>query len=217
MFDMGFTEMMLIGIVALVIIGPERLPGVARTAGKYFSRLRSFMMNVRADVESELKADELREMLKKQQEELSSLKDVVNDVGKDINFSEDIGVAEIKKSIEDAMPDLDTSVDPEPIAETRPAPKAPVKASSKKKSTAKKKASPKTKLTQKASPKKSKAAPASTKAKAAPKKAKVSAKAKAAPKTKTTTKTRAKPKTVAKSKTGSSWASSIAPPGSDKA
>jgi sec-independent protein translocase protein TatB len=221
MFDMGFTEMMLIGIVALVVIGPERLPGVARTAGKYFSRLRNFMTNVRADVESELKADELREMLKKQQEELSSLKDVVNDVGKDINLSEDIGVAEIKKSIEDTMPDLDTSVDPEPIAETRPAPKAPVKASSKKKSTAKKKASPKTKLAQKASPKKSKAALASTKAKAAPKKAKVSAKvkaapnkAKAAPKTKPTTKTRAKPKTVAKSKTGSSWASSIVPPGS---
>ena len=222
MFDMGFTEVMLISIVALVVIGPERLPGVARTAGKYFSRLRNFMTNVRADVESELKADELREMLKKQQEELSSLKDVVSDVGKDLNLSEDIGAAEIKKSIEDAMPDLDTSVDPEPIAETRPAPKAPVKASSKKKTTAKKKASPKIKLTQKTTPKKSKTAPrASTKAKAAPKKAKVSAKAKAAPKTakaapktKATTKTRAKPKTVAKSKTGSSWASSIVPPGS---
>jgi len=227
MFDMGFTEMMLIGIVALVVIGPERLPGVARTAGKYFSRLRNFMTNVRADVESELKADELREMIKKQQEELSSLKDVVNDVGKDINLSEDIGVAEIKKSIEDAIPNLDTSVDPEPIAETRPAPKASIKARLKKKSTAKKKASPKTKLAQKASPKKSKAAPASTKAKvsgkakAAPKKAKVSAKAKAtpkkakaAPKTKTTTKTGAKSKTAAKSKISSSWASSIVPPGS---
>ena len=87
MFDMGFTEMMLIGIVALVVIGPERLPGVARTAGKYFTRLRNFMMNVRADVESELKADELREILKKQAEELSSLKDVVNEAGKDLNLS----------------------------------------------------------------------------------------------------------------------------------
>ena len=36
MFDMGFTEMMLIGIVALVVIGPERLPSVARTVGRYF-------------------------------------------------------------------------------------------------------------------------------------------------------------------------------------
>jgi len=42
MFDMGFTELMLIGIVALVVIGPERLPGVARTAGKYVGRLKRF-------------------------------------------------------------------------------------------------------------------------------------------------------------------------------
>ena len=219
MFDMGFTEMMLIGIVALVVIGPERLPGVARTAGKYFSKLRNFMMNVRADVESELKADELREMLKKQQEELSSLKNVVGDVGKDFNLSEDIGAAEIKKSIEEAMPDLDTTLDPEPIAKTNPAPKASVKASSKKKSTAKKKASPKTKLTPKATPKKAKVAPrASAATKAAPKKAKASAKAKAAPKAGTTAKTRAKTKSAAKleSNIGSSWASAIVPPGSDK-
>ena len=52
MFDMGFTEMMLIGIVALVVIGPERLPGVARTAGKYVGRLKRFMTSVK-EVEKE--------------------------------------------------------------------------------------------------------------------------------------------------------------------
>ena len=70
MFDMGFTEMMLIGIVALIVIGPERLPGVARTAGKYFGRLKRFMTSVRADVEQELRADELRQILAQQQREL---------------------------------------------------------------------------------------------------------------------------------------------------
>ncbi len=159
MFDMGFTEMMLIGIVALVIIGPERLPGVARTAGKYFSRLRNFMMNVRADVESELKADELREMLAQQQKELSSLKDAVSDVGKDLNLSEDLGVVDIKKSIQEAMPDLNTSLEPEPVAEVT----RPVKASPRKKVSSKKKATSKKKPTLKA-----KAAP---RAKATPKKA----------------------------------------------
>jgi len=219
MFDMGFTEMMLIGIVALVVIGPERLPGVARTAGKYFTRLRNFMMDVRADVESELKADELREMLKKQQEELRSLKDVVSDVGKDLNLSEDIGVAEIKKSIEDAMPDLDTRLDPDPVPETKAEPKKSVKVSSKKK-VAGKKASPKPKAAPKAkaTPKKSKAASKlSPKAKAAPKKAKVTPNGvKAVPETKVATKTRAKPKTTAKLKpeTESGWASSIVLPGS---
>lgn len=85
MFDIGFTEMLLIGVVALVVIGPEKLPGVARTAGKYFSRLKRFMSNVKADVESELRADELREILAKQQEELNSLKNVVRDAGKNMD------------------------------------------------------------------------------------------------------------------------------------
>ncbi len=84
MFDMGFTEMLLISIVALIVIGPEKLPGVARTAGKYFTRLKRFMTDVKADVESELRADELRDILKEQQKELDSLKNAVSDVGKDI-------------------------------------------------------------------------------------------------------------------------------------
>ena len=87
MFDMGFTELVLIGIVGLIVIGPERLPGVARTAGKYFGKLRRFMSNVKADVESELRADELREILNKQSDELESLKKVVNDVGNDVTKS----------------------------------------------------------------------------------------------------------------------------------
>ncbi len=87
MFDMGFTEMMLIGIVALVVIGPERLPGAARTAGKYFGKLKRFVSNVRHDVEAELRADELREIVAQQQQQLDSLKQAVSDVGKDVNES----------------------------------------------------------------------------------------------------------------------------------
>ncbi len=84
MFDMGFTEMMLIGIVALIVIGPERLPGVARTAGKYFGRLKRFVTSVKADVEQELRADELREILAKQQRELDSLRDTISDAGHEL-------------------------------------------------------------------------------------------------------------------------------------
>ena len=84
MFDMGFTEMMLIGIVALIVIGPERLPGVARTAGKYFGRLKRFMTTVKADVEQELRADELRQILADQQRELDTLKDSINTAGREI-------------------------------------------------------------------------------------------------------------------------------------
>lgn len=234
MFDMGFTEIMLISIVALVVIGPERLPGVARTAGKYFTKLRNFVMDVRADVESELKADELREILAQQEKELSSLKNAVKDVGKDLNLSEDLGVAEIKKSIEDAMPNLDDSINPEPIAKARPAPKASAKSNSKAKASSSKKAAVKKSVSnkkaitkKKASPKlkqvvKAKTAPAEVKtrakAKAAPKKAKaISKKAKTAPKTKSVARVGGKPKTAAKLKpeAESSWTSSIvAPPAS---
>ena len=83
MFDMGFTELALIGIVALVVIGPERLPGVARTAGKYFGRLKRFMTTVKADVEQELRADELRSILADQQKELNTLKDSISGAGKE--------------------------------------------------------------------------------------------------------------------------------------
>ncbi len=97
MFDMGFTEVVLIGVVVLVVIGPERLPGVAITVGKYVGRLKRFMTNVRADVESEFKTDEIRKLLAAQQEELSSLKDVVSEASKGLDMS---GVS---KSIDDSM------------------------------------------------------------------------------------------------------------------
>ncbi len=105
MFDMGFTEMMLIGIVALIVIGPERLPGVARTAGKYFGRLKRFVTSVKADVEQELRADELREILAKQQRELDSLRDTISDAGRELeNEAGAIGKAgeTLAQSLDDA-------------------------------------------------------------------------------------------------------------------
>jgi sec-independent protein translocase protein TatB len=109
MFDFGFAEMLVVGIVALLVIGPERLPSVARKAGSYFARVRRFVTNVRADVEREFRTDELQKMLKQQQDELRSLKDVVNEARKDA----DLGSIEksIKQAgeqiLDDIKPDLD--------------------------------------------------------------------------------------------------------------
>lgn len=66
MFDMGFWEMVVIGIVALVVIGPERLPKVARIAGLWIGRARRTMASVQDEIRRELKADELKEILDKQ-------------------------------------------------------------------------------------------------------------------------------------------------------
>lgn len=103
MFDMGFTELALIGIVALVVIGPERLPGVARTAGKYFGRLKRFMTTIKADVEQELRADELRAILADQQKELNTLKDSISGAGKE--FEKDISA--VSEAVDSLAQDID--------------------------------------------------------------------------------------------------------------
>ncbi len=59
MFDVGFSEMLVIAIVALVVIGPERLPKVARTAGILFGRLQRYVAQVKADINREMEAADL--------------------------------------------------------------------------------------------------------------------------------------------------------------
>ena len=66
MFDVGFWELSLIALVALLVIGPERLPKVARVAGLWIGRGRRMIGSVKADIEREIKAEELKEVLNKQ-------------------------------------------------------------------------------------------------------------------------------------------------------
>lgn len=60
MFDIGFTELLVIGVVALIVIGPERLPKVARTAGHLYGRMQRYVSSVRSDISREMEIDELR-------------------------------------------------------------------------------------------------------------------------------------------------------------
>jgi len=64
MFDIGFSEFVLIGIVALIVLGPERLPGAARTVGALLRRARNSWANVRTEVERELAAEELKRSMR---------------------------------------------------------------------------------------------------------------------------------------------------------
>lgn len=66
MFDVGFWELSLIALVALLVIGPERLPKVARIVGLWIGRGRRIISSVKADIEREIKAEELKEVLNKQ-------------------------------------------------------------------------------------------------------------------------------------------------------
>ena len=60
MFDIGFTELLVIGVVALIVIGPERLPKVARTAGHLFGRMQRYVSTVKSDISREIELEELR-------------------------------------------------------------------------------------------------------------------------------------------------------------
>ncbi|MFZ5485022.1 MAG: Sec-independent protein translocase protein TatB [Pseudomonadota bacterium] len=62
MFDIGFTELLVIGVVALLVIGPERLPKVARTAGAWMGRLNRYVSEVKGDINRELRMEELRKL-----------------------------------------------------------------------------------------------------------------------------------------------------------
>ncbi|MCB1751414.1 MAG: twin-arginine translocase subunit TatB [Gammaproteobacteria bacterium] len=79
MFDIGFWELMLIGLVALVVVGPERLPKLAYTAGKWLSKGRSMLNAVKSEIEKEIKAEELKQILEKQKKQLNPLKDVIEE------------------------------------------------------------------------------------------------------------------------------------------
>ncbi len=62
MFDIAFSEIVVIAVVALVVIGPERLPKVARTLGHMFGRLQRYVNEVKADINREMELDELRKL-----------------------------------------------------------------------------------------------------------------------------------------------------------
>jgi sec-independent protein translocase protein TatB len=92
MFDIGFSELFVIGIVALIVIGPERLPKVARTAGHLFGRMQRYVNDVKADINREMELDELRK-LKTQFE--SAARDVETSVNQQVSaISSDVQAAQ---------------------------------------------------------------------------------------------------------------------------
>lgn len=62
MFDIGFSEMVIIAVVALVVLGPERLPRVARQAGQWIGKLQRYVSDVKSDINRQMELDELRKL-----------------------------------------------------------------------------------------------------------------------------------------------------------
>ncbi|EGW22839.1 Sec-independent protein translocase protein TatB [Methylobacter tundripaludum] len=91
MFDVGFSELCLIGLVSLLVIGPERLPKVARLAGFWLGKTRSMVASVKEEIKLELQAEELRQI-----------------------FKEQSGMAEVQQIIDETSDTLKSTIDPLP-------------------------------------------------------------------------------------------------------
>jgi sec-independent protein translocase protein TatB len=89
MFDIGFSELLVIAVVALLVIGPERLPKVARTAGHMFGRLQRYVNDVKADIQREMELDELRKLRSQFEDAARSVQDSVNEVDKEMRAAGD--------------------------------------------------------------------------------------------------------------------------------
>ena len=113
MFDIGFTELMVIGVVALVVIGPERLPGVARTIGHLAGRLQRYVNDVKADISREMEFDELRKMRDSMQEAAT---EVENTVRKELSDTEQVLNKTVAEAVEDKASAPEAVAAPEPAA-----------------------------------------------------------------------------------------------------
>jgi sec-independent protein translocase protein TatB len=107
MFDSGFLELLVVGIIALLVVGPERLPEVAAKAGKFVGKMKAFVSSTREDIEKEFRAEELQSMLNQQKDEISELRDMMkntkNEVSEEFTEASDL----LDSSVSDVKTTLD--------------------------------------------------------------------------------------------------------------
>ena len=115
MFEIGFSELIVIGVVALIVIGPERLPKVARTAGHLYGRLQRYVSSVKTDISQEMRLDEMR---RAGEEFKQSIESAASDVGQQATVVDDYLRKELE-SVNQAVADVNRDV-PEPAAQPAP-------------------------------------------------------------------------------------------------
>jgi len=108
MFDIGFSEMMVIAVLALIVIGPERLPKVARTLGHLAGRLQRYVADVKADINREVELDELRKMRDSMQQAASGFQSTMNEELSKATAE----VSKVESELNSAAASLDKPQDP---------------------------------------------------------------------------------------------------------
>ena len=98
MIDIGLTKLALIGVVALVVIGPERLPKVARMAGTLYGRAQRYLHDVKSEVSREIEMEELRNLHKEVQETAQSFKTEVESFGSEVENTVSSHLGEVESA-----------------------------------------------------------------------------------------------------------------------
>ncbi|MBI1943933.1 MAG: Sec-independent protein translocase subunit TatB [Betaproteobacteria bacterium] len=111
MFDIGFSELVIISLIALIVIGPNRLPRVARTLGHLAGRLQRYVADVKADINREVELDELRKMREDVQQAATSFESSVqgelNRTESELNAAAGAAAAEAAQEAPKAAPKAD--------------------------------------------------------------------------------------------------------------
>ena len=81
MFDIGFSELLLFGVIALIVLGPEKLPQAARTAGQWYAKMRRIVSTLQSEIEAELDLAETRQQM---QNELAKIRQTESDMKREM-------------------------------------------------------------------------------------------------------------------------------------
>jgi len=84
MFDIGFWEFALIGVITLIVVGPERMPAIARKAGHYVGKIKKFVAKIQEDISDEVEVDKLKEHLSLEDKD-SNIVEIIKDTKKSLN------------------------------------------------------------------------------------------------------------------------------------
>jgi len=130
MFDIGFSELIVIAVVALIVIGPEKLPKTARTLGHLFGRLQRYVSDVKADINREIELDELRKLQQEVQTAAKGIETSISSAVRDVEtgvraVESDLNAAAAPGAPEAPGADMLPLSPPPYVAAAPPAPPAP--------------------------------------------------------------------------------------------
>lgn len=112
MFDISFSELMLVGVIALIVIGPERLPKVARTIGHLLGRAQRYVNEVKSDIQNEMDLKEISSIKKQMEDAAQSVKSSMSSSVDEIKSAVNEPTASIKDSLDEAKAALNINDQP---------------------------------------------------------------------------------------------------------